>query len=779
MLRKFANTVREDGARTGSGARGRRRGALLLCAGSLPLLIGFYIVFLLAVASPPASGDRMRLDEFLSDVSKGRVVDATILSGEDRIVGAYDAGRYWVDYPPGHETTFATLTAALAQARVPVTVERQPLASLVGPVTLLVPALVMVDGFVVISMLVRGRNLAGFGRSGARLSSSGDDGVRFSDLAGVDEAVDELREIRDYVSEPGRFAAMGAATPTGILLCGPPGCGKTRLARALAGESAVPFFSISGSHFVEMYVGVGAARIRDLFATAKRQAPAIVFVDELDAVGRCRTQTPTGGQDEREATLNQLLVEMDGFDGASGVVVVAATNRPDVLDPALLRPGRFDRRITVELPDIRGRESILRLHANGKPLDDDIDLGHLARQTAGFSGADLANVVNEAALLAMRGGSRTIGTDRMSEAVERVVVGPQRPSRILGPEERERIAYHEAGHAVCAAALPGADRVHKVSIVARGHSGGFTWSVPDGERVLSTRTQLLDRVCALLAGHAAEELFFGEPSTGSADDLRRAADIAYQMVSKLGMSERVGPLALRPSEEAGRLGTGPGGSALIAGEMDAEAQRILREELDRAREVLQQHVTIVRELVEPLLMRETVEGDALAGILAPARGLPTAPRGGICRRLTLVGQPEESSSLGIAPTPQGRRLTIDDQPASCRSAPGIPQGASARGRLGRVETAMMVALDRQDGVLLRETLLDAAFPGVRDGANETDGPALSEPGRSSTRRALAEAAVSRALASLERKGLVTRERNRTSGRTRVRSLTSSPAGTPR
>ena len=776
MLRKVANTNRREGVDSDTGGR-RRRVSLLLCAGSLPLLIGFYVVFLLVVASPAASGDRMRLDEFLSDVSKGRVFDATILSGEDRIVGAYDAGRYWVDYPPGHETTFATLTAALAQARVPVTVERQPLASLIGPVTLLVPALVMVDGFVVITLIVRGRNLAGFGRSGARLSSSGDDSVRFSDLAGVDEAVEELREIRDYLAEPARFAAMGAVAPTGILLCGPPGCGKTRLARAVAGESAVPFLSISGSDFVEMYVGVGAARIRDLFTTAKRQAPAIVFIDELDAVGRCRTQTPTGGQDEREATLNQLLVEMDGFEGVSGVVVVAATNRPDVLDPALLRPGRFDRRITVELPDIRGRESILRLHANGKPFADDIDLGHLARQTAGFSGADLANVVNEAALLAMRGGRPTIDGNRMSEAVERVVVGPQRHSRILGTEERERIAYHEAGHAVCAAALPGADRVHKVSIVARGHTGGFTWSVPDAECVLSTRTQLLDRVCALLAGQASEELFFGEPSTGSADDLRRAADIAYQMVSKLGMSGRIGPLALGPSEEGGRVGHGAGGSERLAGEIDTEAQRILREALDRAREVLRRHVKVVHELVEALLKRETLEGDALASILAPARELATTS-GGICGRLTLVGRSEGSTSLGFALAPQGRAVTTDDQHATELSAPAAPEGASGRGRLGRVETAMMVALDRQDGVVSRETLLDAAFPGVRGGASEADGLELSAPGRSSTRRALAEAAVSRALASLERKGLVARERSRASGRTRVRSVTSSPARTP-
>ena len=611
---------------TNTGGTDRRR-SLVLCGAALPLLILFYVVFLLSVASPPSNGEQLRLDQFLTSVAKGHVQEATILAGADRIVGNADVGPYWVDFPGGHESLFASLMAALEQAKVPTTVQREPLQSLVAPANVILPLLILGDAFVIVSVLLRKRGALGdFGQARARRVAAGEGTVTFAELAGVDEAVEELGEIRDYLADPKRFAVMGAAVPKGILLSGPPGCGKTRLARAAAGESNAAFFSISGSDFVEMYVGVGAARIRDLFATATRQAPAIVFIDELDAVGRRRTDSPAGGQDEREATLNQLLVEMDGFEEGTGVVVLGATNRPDVLDPALLRPGRFDRRVTVDLPDVRGREGILRLHARGKPMADDVDLAGVARSTAGFSGADLANVVNEAALLAMRGGSVSIEPALVSEAVERVVSGPQRRSRIISPAERERIAFHEAGHAVCAAALPGADRVAKVSIVARGHGGGFTWYVPDGNQVLATRTQLRDRICALLGGQAAEELVFGEPSTGSADDLGRAAAIARRMVAELGMSARIGPLSLGQVAAAGYERAGC--SERIAAEMDGEVQQILREGLDRAAALLRAHRGVMTDLAGQLIATESLEGERLDRVLEAVRGTrpPVAAR---------------------------------------------------------------------------------------------------------------------------------------------------------
>ena len=602
---------REDYRRSADDRRGR---SLVLCGAALPLLLLFYVVFLLSVASPPSSGEQLRLDQFLTAVAKGHVEGATILAGADRIVGTADTGPYWVDFPGGHESLFASLMGALEQARVPTTMQREPLQSLVAPANVILPLLILGDAFVIVSVLLRKRGALGdFGQAGARRVAAGEGTVTFAQLAGVDEAVEELSEIRDYLANPKRFAAMGAAVPKGILLSGPPGCGKTRLARAVAGESNAAFFSISGSDFVEMYVGVGAARIRDLFATAARQAPAIVFIDELDAVGRRRTDSPAGGQDEREATLNQLLVEMDGFDEGTGVVVLGATNRPDVLDPALLRPGRLDRRVTIDLPDVRGREGILRLHAQGKPIAESVDMAGVARSTPGFSGADLASVVNEAALLAMRGGSAIIEPAVVSEAVERVVAGPQRRSRIISPAERERIAYHEAGHAICAAALPGVDRVAKVSIVARGHGGGFTWYVPDGDQVLATRTQLSDRICALLGGQAAEELVFGEPSTGSADDLGRAAAIARRMVTELGMSARIGPLSLVQVAATGVERAGS--SERIAAEMDREVQRLLREGLERAAGLLRAHPGVLADLAGQLIAAESLEGEPLDRML--------------------------------------------------------------------------------------------------------------------------------------------------------------------
>ncbi len=618
LRRQRADDAEKQPPPESEGRDGRKR-ALVLCALALPVLIAVYAL-VLWWSQPHTPGDELRLDQFVTLLRQGRIQDATILETDARIVGDYDRGRYWVAFGSARETIFSRLTTALEDAGVPTTVQQQPLKELVGPVTLLLPALIIVDGLFLLFLLFGrgGDGFMAFGRSRARRMQTGESKITFADVAGVDEAIEELAEVRDYLANPERFLAMGATVPKGILLIGPPGCGKTLLARALSGESHVPFFSISGSDFVEIFVGVGAARIRDFFKVAKAAAPCIVFIDELDAVGRGRTSMAVGGQDEREATLNQLLVEMDGFDSGSGILVLAATNRPDILDAALLRPGRFDRRVTIERPDVRGREDILKIHARGKPLSPDVDLAILARRTSGFSGADLANVVNEAALLAARRGSNIIEARHLFEAVERVMAGPERRSRILSPQDRHRIAYHEAGHAVASTALPGTDQVGKLSIVARGHGGGFTWWVPEGDQVMITRAQLFDRITALMAGRAAEQLVTGEPSSGATSDLEAAVTLARRMISEFGMSERVGPFSLKPLI-MGLTGDGFGGgySERLVSEIDAEIQDTLRSSHEQALQILRRYRDVLDRVAKSLLEAESLEGDELDRLLLP------------------------------------------------------------------------------------------------------------------------------------------------------------------
>ena len=597
-----------------------RRLGLLLCALALPVLVATYALVLAYWARPESSGRQLRIDQFLALVEKGQVGSATILSADDRIVGTYGGGhRYWSDFSGGHETLFARLTGALEAAKVPTAVEAQPLKGVVGPLSTMLPVLILGDIFVILFLATKtGNPLGNFGRAGARGVPDAQQTLTFAEVAGADEAVEELREIADYLSHPDRFAAMGAAAPKGVLLSGPPGCGKTRLARAVAGEAAVPFFSISGSDFVEMYVGVGAARIRDLFMQVRAAAPAIVFIDEIDAVGRARSASAAGGSDEREATLNQLLVEMDGFGAETGVVVMAATNRPDILDAALLRPGRFDRRVTIDPPDRRGREAILTIHATGKPLASCVDLASVARSTAGFSGADLANVVNEAALLATRRSSPSIEMADFSEAVERAVSGPSRRTRILTPGDRRRIAVHEAGHALVAAAQPEAAPVTKVSVLARGHAGGFTLQVSEGDRILATRTELAARVAVLMGGWAAERMSFGEASTGSNDDLVRGTDLARRMVWECGMGERFGPLAISPAALAGD-GSAPGWSEATAAAIDAETRVIVEEACECATGIVAANARLLEALACELVRVESLEGDALHRFLSQVR----------------------------------------------------------------------------------------------------------------------------------------------------------------
>jgi cell division protease FtsH len=597
-------------------ARNRRRG-LILAIAALPVLIAFYAT-LLYWSNPHTGGTQLRIDQYITLLRQGRIQSATILESDNRITGKYDRGTYWVAFG-NQETIFSRLTSALDDAGVAYKVKQQPLKNLIVPASLILPALVVVDGLFILFLVIRpgGTDAMGFGKSRAKKMSVGESKITFADVAGVDEAIEELAEVRDYLGSPDKFLAMGASVPKGILLTGPPGCGKTLLARALAGEANVPFFSISGSDFVEIFVGVGAARIRDFFAVAKQAAPCIVFIDELDAVGRGRTAMAVGGQDEREATLNQLLVEMDGFDAGSGVVVLAATNRPDILDSALLRPGRFDRRVGVDRADVRGREAILKIHSRGKPLAPDVDLAAVAKRTVGFSGADLANVVNEAALLAARRGIPEVTSRLLFEAIERVVAGPEKRSRILSPQDRSRIAFHEAGHAVVSTALPGTDRVGKLSIVARGHAGGFTWLVPEGDAVTVTRSQLLDRIAALLGGRAAEEIATGEVSSGASADLENAVQLARRMISDFGMSDTLGPYIVKPFIDGYQGQMGVGYSERVASEIDREVQAILSAAEARANQAIMANREAFERLARKLVEVETLEDEALDQLLLP------------------------------------------------------------------------------------------------------------------------------------------------------------------
>ncbi len=471
-----------------------------------------------------------------------------------------------------------------------------------------------------------------FGKSRARLFTGNRPTVTFDDVAGVDEPKQELEEVVEFLKYPEKFSALGARIPRGVLLVGPPGTGKTLLSRAVAGEAGVPFFSISGSEFVEMFVGVGASRVRDLFEQAKRNAPCIVFVDEIDAVGRQRGAGLGGSHDEREQTLNQILVEMDGFDTNTNVIVIAATNRPDVLDPALLRPGRFDRQVILDSPDINGRKNILIVHSKGKPLDADVNLGILAKQTPGFSGADLANLVNEGAILAARRNKKTVGMLEMEEAIDRVVAGPERKSRIISQHEKEITAYHEGGHALVGRLLPHADPVHKISIVARGMMGGYTRFLPEEDRYLWTRTQFKDMLATALGGLVAEKLVYGEMTTGPGNDIERATRISRQMITQYGMSDKLGPRTFGRKEELVFLGREISEqrnySERIAEEIDEEVHGIITEAYDRAEEILTLYRGALDKLAEHLIAHETIEGEELEQLFRNNLGALLVPKRG-------------------------------------------------------------------------------------------------------------------------------------------------------
>jgi cell division protease FtsH len=474
-----------------------------------------------------------------------------------------------------------------------------------------------------------GNKVFQFGRSKAKLNNKETPTNTFADVAGADEAVQELREIKDFLADPKKYQDIGAKIPKGVLLYGPPGTGKTLLARAVAGEANAPFYSISGSDFVEMFVGVGAARVRDLFAQAKANAPAIIFIDEIDAVGRQRGAGLGGGHDEREQTLNQLLVEMDGFEANGQVILIAASNRPDVLDPALLRPGRFDRQIPVDRPDLKGRTAILEVHAKGKPMAKSVDLSDFAKRTPGFTGADLANVLNEAALLTARENAKVITTEAMDEAIDRVMAGPQRKTRLMTEEERRITAYHEGGHALVAAALPHTDPVHKITIMPRGRALGYTMVLPDEDRYATTRNQMLDQLAYSLGGRAAEELIFHDPTTGASNDIEKATNLARAMVTQYGMTERLGAIKLGTSDGEPFLGRDYGHqrdySEEVAAIVDEEIRSLIANAHQEAFDILVANRDVLDQLVVELLERETLLKDDIAKLFTKLKRVKPRP----------------------------------------------------------------------------------------------------------------------------------------------------------
>lgn len=561
-------------------------------------------------------------------------VDSALLLAQDQQIRVIlksgvkiaDATRLQASYLANQETE---LVKILSENPPPnkwnVKVTRQSL--LVSLLFTIVPfILIAVIFFFLISRAQGGGRAFQFGRSRAKLNEKDKPQTKFSDVAGADEAIEELREIKDFLVDPAKYQKLGAKIPKGVLLYGPPGTGKTLLARAVAGEANVPFFSISGSDFVEMFVGVGAARVRDMFAQAKASAPAIVFVDEIDAVGRHRGAGLGGGHDEREQTLNQLLVEMDGFEANGSVIMIAATNRPDILDPALLRPGRFDRQIPVERPDLKGREAILKIHARNKPLAEDVDLLNLARRTPGFTGADLANVVNEAALLTARKNLEKITNEALGESIDRVMAGPQKVSRLMNEKERLITAYHEGGHALVAHALPNTDPVQKITIMPRGRALGYTMVLPDEDKYSKSRNQMLDELAYTLGGRAAEELIFHDPTTGAANDIEKATSLSRAMVMEYGLSERIGAIKLGSVTGEPFVGMSYGHQRDYSEELAAIVDEEVRELIDTAHQEAYDILVVNRatldKLVLELMEKETLEKDEVARVFADVQEWP-------------------------------------------------------------------------------------------------------------------------------------------------------------
>lgn len=577
------------------------------------ILAIFFWRSMLNIGSSPME---ISYSDFLGYVRQGRVAEVTI--GET-IKGKFLDGSEFVTYKIDDPNLVEELMRANVKfAGVP---PAQPSwwLGLVSP--LITVILIGLLWYFMFRQAQGANNQAmSFGKSRARLASESKVKVTFADVAGVEEAKEELREVVEFLKNPKKFQSLGAKIPKGVLLVGPPGSGKTLLARAVAGEAGVPFFSISGSEFVEMFVGVGASRVRDLFNQAKRHAPCIVFIDEIDAVGRHRGAGLGGGHDEREQTLNQLLVEMDGFDANTGIIVIAATNRPDILDPALLRPGRIDRKVVVDNPDVEGRVEILKIHARGKPLAEDVNLQIIAQRTPGFSGADLANLMNEAALLAARRNKNKITMQELEEAIDKVIAGPERKSRVLSEKEKELIAYHEVGHALVTKFLPNADKVHRISIIPRGMALGYTLHLPTEDKHILTREELLDKIVTALGGRAAEEIIFNENTTGAQNDLEVATEIARKMVTEFGMSEELGPLTFGKKQGQVFLGRdlieSRNYSEQVAFMIDKEVRKIVESCYERAKEILLNNKEILIKIANILKEKETIEAEEFERLVA-------------------------------------------------------------------------------------------------------------------------------------------------------------------
>ncbi len=600
------------------------------------------VLFALQYLAPSGGYDEVTTSQMNNYINSGQVKTITLIDGDQQIKATLNSGVR----PSGDQVTSHWLDGT--QPQLVNEIDRQIAANKMSPdsydvkiskpsllasiITTLLPFVLIVLLFLFLMNQVQGgggRGVMQFAKSRAKLISKDMPKTTFGDVAGCDEAVEELGEIKEFLQEPAKFQAVGAKIPKGVLLYGPPGTGKTLLARAVAGEAGVPFYSISGSDFVEMFVGVGASRVRDLFEQAKENAPAIVFIDEIDAVGRHRGAGMGGGHDEREQTLNQLLVEMDGFDVRGGVILIAATNRPDVLDPALLRPGRFDRQIQVDAPDLSGRHKILQVHARGKPLAPGIDLLAVARRTPGFTGADLENVLNEAALLTARSNLKLISNEMLDEAIDRVIAGPQRRTRLMSEKEKLITAYHEGGHALVAAALPGNDPVHKITILPRGRALGYTMILPDSDKYSQTRSEMLDALAYMMGGRAAEEMVFHDPTTGAGNDIEKATAVARAMVTQYGMTDRLGAIKLGETNGEPFLGRDFGHtknySEDVAAIIDEETKKLLANAHQEAYDILEENRDVLDSLVLELMDKETLDKEEVATVFEALRRRPARP----------------------------------------------------------------------------------------------------------------------------------------------------------
>jgi cell division protease FtsH len=659
-------------------------------------LAGLGVIIALQYLVPNGGYTEIETSKMVSYIDSGEVKEITFVDGGDQEIRAeLDNGKkvlsHWVD---GQQIALVEDVEKQVKAKeIGKFNTKVPQPSLLGSLAAtILPFIIIVVIFLFLMNQVQGGGgrVMQFAKSKAKLISKDMPKTTFSDVAGCEEAIEELGEIKEFLQEPAKFQAVGAKIPKGVLLYGNPGTGKTLLARAVAGEAGVPFYSISGSDFVEMFVGVGASRVRDLFEQAKENAPAIIFIDEIDAVGRHRGAGMGGGHDEREQTLNQLLVEMDGFDVRGGVILIAATNRPDILDPALLRPGRFDRQISVDPPDLNGREQILKVHARGKPMSPDVDLTSVARRTPGFTGADLANVLNEAALLTARQNAKLIDNAALDEAIDRVIAGPQKRTRLMSEKEKLITAYHEGGHALVAAALPGTDPVHKVTILPRGRALGYTMVLPDEDKYSQTRSEMLDKLAYMMGGRAAEEMVFHDPTTGAGNDIEKATSLARAMVTQYGMTERLGAIKLGESNHEPFLGRDLGHtrdySEDVAAVVDEETKKLLATAHQEAFDILEENRDVLDALVVALMERETLDKAEVAEIFTALRRRPVRP--------AWTGSPDrapssippvavpKSAANGSAPDEEPQGGVILTPPGSGGDVHGDPGVGGAPGAAG-------------------------------------------------------------------------------------------------